>query len=118
MNDTDLRNKMARLPKWAQNLIANQDRLLAERDRHIAELSAGPEDSDVYVHDYVHPDRLLGKGVPVSFRIANGIITVKHSKQTPGALEIRSTSNRAFQPLYITPQVSNVFQVRLGDPDA
>ena len=52
---------MARLPKWAQNLIANQDRLLAEQDRHIAELSAGPEHSDVYVHDYAHPDRLLGK---------------------------------------------------------
>jgi hypothetical protein len=120
MNDTDRRNALARLPAWAQREIGNLERQVAEQARHIAALSAGPADSDVLIHDYVHPDRLLGKGTAVTFLTGEphgpdgrrDRITVEPSRERPGWLDVSLTSDRAAQAVYAYPVVSN--RIRLG----
>jgi hypothetical protein len=122
MNATDLHNALGRLPKWAQDHIRLLQQRITEQEQHISQLSTGPEDSDVRIHDYVYPDRLLGRGLPVTFDVGDPYgpdgtlrdrITVEHSRERPGWLDINITSNRAgAHAVHVYPVVSN--HIRLG----
>src|SRR5215472_9545016 len=83
---------MARLPKWAQREIETLQMRLAEHQQRIAELSAGPENSNVIVSDYGYPDRLLGRDTRIRFLLGwDGYIEVRHSRDDPGSLEVRAS---------------------------
>lgn len=114
MTDTDA-GERARLPKWAQDRIAYLEQALAEQRRLVGRLSEGPADSDVIVHDYVSPPRLLGRGVAIRFLMGDGeYIEVAHHKSGHGYLELRASSgSKDAQSLAVQPQVSNVVSVRL-----
>lgn len=43
---------LTRLPKWAQRKIAGLEQALTSRDRLIAELTAGPDDSNTFADPY------------------------------------------------------------------
>jgi hypothetical protein len=115
MNDTDRRNAMRNVPKWAQRVIEDRDRQIAQLTRRVAELSEGPEDSDVIEHDYVNPSRPLRKGAVIRFLMGEGeYIEVHHDRKGGGFLELRgSGSQRDSGALAVQPQVSNVLRVRL-----
>jgi len=120
MNDTDRRNAMKNVPKWAQRVIEDLEQQVAQLTRRVAELSEGPASSNVRVRGYPHPDRQLGNGVPVAFAIgeqAHGNrtdITVEHSREDPGVLEILLTSDRSGLTLYTSPVVSNHIRLSTG----
>jgi hypothetical protein len=121
MNDTDQRNALARLPKWAQTHIADLEREVAEKTRRIGQLSEGPADSNVCIADYGYPDRPLGRNVRVAFTLDEATagrradtVTVEHSREQPGTLEIHVSSDRSSQTLYISPIVSNHIRLSAG----
>ena len=120
MNDTDHRNAMKNVPKWAQRHIEDQNQRIAELTRRVTELSEGPADSNVRARHHVHPDVQLGNGVPVAFAIGDQTpgnrtdITVQHSRDDPGVLEIRVVSDRSGLTLYTSPVVSNHIRLSTG----
>lgn len=104
----------ARAPLWCQDIIYSLDHQLAEARKKIAELSTGPADSNVRVHNYdVTPDRLIGRDTPVSFDIPGGTVTVRHGEG--GVLELYCTGPGARHYPHITPGTANTFRVRLGE---
>lgn len=56
--------RLARLPRWARMEL---DRLQRDLDHAHAQLAAGPEDSDTFVHTYSEPDRPLGTAPSIRF---------------------------------------------------
>jgi hypothetical protein len=115
MNDTDRRNAMKNVPKWAQREIEALEQQVAQLTRRVAELSEGPEDSDVIEHDYVSPSRPLRKGAVIRFLMGEGeYIEIHHDRKGGRFLELRgSGSQRDSGALAVQPQVSNVLRVRM-----
>lgn len=112
MTDHD---RIEKLPAWARDIIHLQQRQLAEKDAAIAALSAGPEDSNVYVRSYTTPDRLLGRNIEVRFRLPSGDVSVAHDENDPASLTVTSAgSGHDYYP-HIIPRVSNSFTLRLGE---
>lgn len=115
-SDEPTPGQLSRLPVWARQHIEWLTRTLAEHQARIAELSAGPADSNVLVSYYgTYPDRLLGIDIPVRFllptaRYPDGTIEVHHGR-TDGVIEISSPDDA----LHVTPQGSNVIRVRIGE---
>ena len=113
-SDEPTEAQLAKLPRWARDRITWLQQKQADAARTIAILSAGPEDSDTFIRDHVHPDRMLGTGTEVSFRLPAsdgheaGQVTAGVSKH--GVLEIMAHDGS----LHITPQSSNVVRVRIG----
>jgi hypothetical protein len=105
----------ARLPLYAQQHIGWLAMRVAGLTREVAELRAGPEKSNVYIKKFEGPDRLLGIGTGIRFRLAgarpDAEIEVRHGA-TPGVLEVTCPSGDA---LHVTPQASNIIRVRIGE---
>lgn len=109
MNDTDRRNALARLPKWAQREIGTLQMRLAEAKQHITELNGEPEDSSVAVLDYAFGNRKLGQDVTIQFTLPGRIrITVGHDGNRPGMLSVR---NEDGGPLYVSPVSGNHLRI-------
>lgn len=114
ITDEHLAWRVTRLPAWAQAVIYGLDQQLTEARAQIARLSAGPDGSNVRVHDYGgNPDRLLGRDVPVCFDLPSGTVEVHHSE--PGVLDITATGSNAIHYPHITPSCANTFRLRLGE---
>jgi hypothetical protein len=65
--------RLAALPKWAQQYIADTERKAAELEARVAVLSKGPDGSDTVVDGLgTYPDRELGRGIYVTFRLPDG----------------------------------------------
>ena len=113
---TDRSDAVARLPKWAQAEIETLQMRLAGHKRQIAELSAGPDDSNVLVSNYGYPDRLLGRDTRIRFLLGwDGYIEVRHSRDDPGSLEVRASGTGLKGALHVIPQSSNAVRVRIGE---
>src|SRR5579872_5677056 len=108
------RDRIAKLPVWAQDEIYRLERKLEEMTAHAEKLSAGPEDSNVRIRDYVYADRPLGRNVPVDFMLPDGYVQVSHSKHDDDALEIKVVGSGRKHSVSVTPQTSNSFKVRLA----
>jgi hypothetical protein len=107
--------QLARLPKWAQEEIGYQEQKIAELTARIAELSAGPEDSDTIAMDYIYPDRPLGKGILIRFLMPGGGRIEASVNRGSGSLELRADADKAdSQSLAVQPSASNSLRVRLG----
>jgi hypothetical protein len=118
MNDADYRNAVSRLPKWAQRVIEDRDRQIAQLTRRVTELSEGPADSDVIEHDYVNPDRPLGKGVIIRFLFpGEEYIEIRHQREGRGFLELTGTGRtKGSQALAVQPRgAANSLRVRLTE---
>ena len=102
--------RFLKLPKWAQDDIANKGRTITRLVDRILELSE-PEliqDTDTVVHEYAHPDQRLPKGSIIRFDVNGGEVDVRVND---GTLEIRSNTGM----LSIAPRVSNVVEVTVRD---
>lgn len=106
--------QLAELPVWARRHIKNLERDLASARQAIELLSVGPPDSNVRVHNYVHPDQLLARNALIRFILdAGDYIEVKH--QDSDTVTVRCVGDSIDrQALHITPQSSNVAKIRLG----
>lgn len=106
------------LPAWARTRIEDLERRQAELLAWIEQLSAGPDDSNVRVRNSVHPDRPLGRNAQVAFDLGGpgqrSFITVEHSAERPGTLEIRVVSDRTGMTLLTAPVVSNHIRLTTG----
>jgi hypothetical protein len=99
-------------PVWAQDVIYALDRQLDEARKQIAALNAGPEDSNVRVHDHSsNPDRLLGRDTPVSFDLGDGTIVIKHDGN---GLHVYGTGSGHSSHLHILPSSGNTVEIQLG----
>jgi hypothetical protein len=112
-SDTPTPDQLKRIPVWAQEHIAWLTMRLGECQKQIAAAHAGPDDSNVLIHYYDWPDRLLGINTPVCFRLRtadhpDGIIEVQHGL---GHISVKCNGGA----LHVTPQSSNVVRVRIGE---
>ena len=106
------RDRIAKLPAWAQGYISTLYLKLGEARAQVAELSAGPENSNVRVPEHEGPDRLLGRDTRVSFDLEDGgAIEVRHLDGN--TVTIRGVGGTG-SSLHITPSASNTARVRLG----
>lgn len=114
ITDEALAQRIPKLPAWARNLINRLDRQLAEARKTIAELSEGPADSNVRVHEYgINPDRLLGRNTPVSFDLSGGTVVISHRE---GGLHVYCTGpGSAHYPHILMAGAVNTFEIRLGE---
>lgn len=110
-----MKQSTASLPAWARRRIETLERQLAERDRKIAQLSEGPAESDTVVNSHgIYPDRELGTGVEVTFRLPDGseiraAVRGKYVELNAIGPELRSWSISA------QPSSGNVLRVRPVD---
>lgn len=56
--------RLASLPKWARQEI---ERLQRNEEHYVAQLAAGPEDSDTFADPYSEARRPLGRGTTIQF---------------------------------------------------
>lgn len=114
ITDLTLAQRILKLPGWAQDVIYDLDRELAEARRQIAMRSGGPDGSNVRVNEFgIRPDRMLGKDIPVSFDVPGGTVVIKHDAS--GGLEVYCTGPGAGHYPQIMPGTANTFRIRLGE---
>lgn len=113
LSDQERERVAEKAPVWVQDIIYRLDRQLYERDRQIALLSDGPEDSNVRIRDHVYPDRPLGVGTTVDFLVSGGFIQVEHSKHNHEVLEVRAVAHGMNHSLALKPTTGNSFKVWL-----
>jgi hypothetical protein len=102
--------KVPGLPKWAQQHIADLERKVADLERHVALLSEGPAESDTVVDGLgIYPDRELGQGVIIGFRLPTGTI---EAAVRGGYLEVRDKGLGMLGTLVAQPQSSNVLRIK------
>ena len=109
---------MTKLPKWAQRRIE-----VLERDLEYAhqQLSAGPEDSNVFADPYSDTLKPLGKDVSVEFvlregddrRPSNDSIFVRLETQSNSEPHLVVMSNRSL--LAVCPRSSNMIHLVTTD---
>ncbi len=108
-----------RAPKWALEKIGYLERDLAEAQATIARLSEGPANSNVIAHDYVNPDRLLGRNIMIRFLLDDrgSCIEAAHDRSGGGYLILRAVGDiRAAQSLSVQPAGAvNTVRVRLEE---
>jgi hypothetical protein len=101
--------RFARLGKWAQQYITDLERKVGELEARVAALSQGPAGSDTVVDGLgTYPDRELGLGAIIGFRLPTATIEAKVSSH--GYLNISSEDGA----LIVQPYVSNVLRIRPG----
>jgi len=105
-----IKARIPSLPKWAQQRIEDLDRKIAELERRVALLSEGPAESDTVIPGGgTYPDRELGLGVRIGFRLPTGTIEAHVNRE--GYLEVRATGLDT-GALVAQPQSSNVLRVK------
>ncbi|WVX87983.1 hypothetical protein SEA_SNEK_63 [Arthrobacter phage Snek] len=100
--------RLARLPLWAKEEIRRlqQRAFRAEEELALHRSGAyGPADTDTVVDPYRRVPLNLPKGASVEFRLPDGAIRVRTTKD--GALELNGD-----KALTIIPKVTNHFEVR------
>lgn len=104
--DTD---KLARLPRWAQDRIRTLESSL---DAANERLSAGPDDSDTFADPYARFDgsqpQPLGKGVDVEYRVPGQRYGFIVKMDQDGDLKVQGEG-----PMQLDLSASNVVTVRL-----
>ena len=105
MNIQEQQNKerIAKLPKWARDLIQQRESSIAYLERQIVQMEQG--DTDTFF-DYSHP-KGLPEGVTVMFHIRGGEI---NCHTDGGRLQIRAYSDSG-DFMGLLPQASNSFAV-------
>jgi hypothetical protein len=99
------------LPKWAQQHIADTERRVAELEARVAALSQGPAESDTVVDGLgTYPDRELGLGVIIGFRLPGGVVI--EAVVRGDYLRIRDRGDGAGGALVVQPETGNVLRVR------
>lgn len=111
--------QLDKLPQWAQDHIWYLERRHLEDREFIRRACEGDPDSNVRVHDYVHPDRMLPENSLVDFytgekrtdRYAD-VISVHHAGDARDEVEITAYAARR-KRLAVTPSNGNVIRVKL-----
>ena len=95
----------SRLPKWAQ---AELLRLESDVDYWKARASAGPEDSDTFIHQWEHPTP-LGHGPVIRFQLTG-------DDQFRDGIQVRRSGDAILvhggDTLQVEPQASNALKIR------
>jgi len=125
MNPSD-GEKLARLPQWAQREIERLRRELASQQARIAELTAGPENSDTVADPYAamhSPARKpfpLGNGTTVQFKMgpdaSNDLHAAVIDRGQGRVLEVRSPGGSGGR-MAVRPVASNVVQIAMDARD-
>jgi hypothetical protein len=109
--------RLAAIPKWAQQHIADTERKVAELQARVAALSQGPAESDTVVDGLgTYPDRELGLGVIIGFRLPDGVV-IEARVHPDGYLEIREkgVGSSGTGALIVQPKSGNVLCIRSGE---
>jgi hypothetical protein len=113
-------NDITKLPKWAQEHIAGQDR---EIKRLKAAAIIGPDDADTFHYDILSGQRNpIGKGVRILFNLDDGSVISAYARGThlevtsqgiefKGSLAVQSKTSNSLQ---LIPQVMVELQDALG----
>lgn len=108
--------KVAKLPVWAQDYIHLLERRVVELNAQLLVASAGPEDSNVLIRDHVHPDRPLGRNVPVRFNLPDGsYVEVEHARDELGTVLVRASGSGRRGAISVLPSTSNAVKLRLAE---
>lgn len=106
--------RIAKLPAWARQHIEALVLNLTEAHRAVAELSEGPADSNVRVHNFgITPDRLLGRNTPVNFDLRTGSVVIKHDDDE--RLYVYCTGPGPDYYPHVLPSTSNTLLIKLGE---
>lgn len=113
---------ITKLPKWAQDELANRDRKIRDLNAHIENLKADHHGSNVAVRDYLHGYTYLPENSPIVFYMEpdpgdikreRANIEVNHQHDAYGdELILRSSSMG--ERLSVMPSASNSVRVRIG----
>ena len=104
MGETDA-EKMARLPKWAQQRITVLEQNLA---RAHAKLNAGPDDSDTFADPYGEAQRPLGTGTRIDFVLRPGTGGSFHVNLVDGRLRVHGGD-----AVHVLPRAANAIEIEL-----
>lgn len=111
------RNRLDKLPLWAQDLILRQERSNVFLHKQLAEARGHNPDTNVLIRHYGEPDATLPKDARVTFiteahhpRPRTNSIEVGH--RTDGWLGVYITSGGYLE---VRPQASNVVMIRAAD---
>jgi hypothetical protein len=104
--------RMGGLAKWAQQHIADTERKVAELEARVAALSQGPAESDTVVDGLgTYPDRELGLGVSIGFRLPDGSLIRARVRDSWLELNALGPGQRS-DGIVSQPSSGNVLRVR------
>jgi hypothetical protein len=104
-----------RYPNYVQDYVIGLERALKTARERIAELSEGPEDSNVRVSGIVvQPDVLLGSDKQIDFYMGTGrrhiddVVSVRHERASGERNTLRVEGSHI---LHIQPSAANSFRI-------